>query len=372
MEIRIAYIARNNVTPSAQFVRGMHEYNREQGGPLAISALIHPTESDLALLDADCAVVFSLPEQANTALQRLRIPVICLFDSEIWPTTVTPDDYRVGELGGEYLLQQHHTRILFYGSSTEKWSLLRLQGLEAVTQGKAQVESCLTNRQFHADSPDLEQSFVEILGSGTGVSAIFAADDGYGISALRGCKSLGLRVPTDLAVLGVNNSVEAEIAAIPLSSVDVNWLKMGSIAAQQAVRSLNGEDIPERTLVQPAAVVPRSSTGSHHECDPVIGAAVRVIRERFSEGINATEVARLVHLSPAALQKRFRRKLNRSVGDQLREVRLQHARRLLRGSALSIQSIAEAVGFQSLPYFSRMFHKMEGITPSDYRKADKG
>ena len=72
-------------------------------------------------------------------------------------------------------------------------------------------------------------------------------------------------------------------------------------------------------------------------------------------------------LSPAYLSKIFPQKMGKTFTEYLSEIRIDEAKRLLRESENDILEISRACGFNSANYFCRVFKKLTGISPSDYR-----
>lgn len=101
--------------------------------------------------------------------------------------------------------------------------------------------------------------------------------------------------------------------------------------------------------------------------DPVILKAVHWIDKHFSLPINVNSIAIYCCLSSSQLQRRFKQIMGQSVGEYWRKKRLQQARTLLRQSALSIEAIAHAVGYENLAAFSRSFSQEYSISPLQFR-----
>jgi AraC-like DNA-binding protein len=94
----------------------------------------------------------------------------------------------------------------------------------------------------------------------------------------------------------------------------------------------------------------------------------RTVSERFAEpGLSLDVVAELVNLSPGYLAKLFKLVAGQSFGDYLNSVRLEKARLLLASTNRSAQAIGESVGIYNAPYFSTLFKKAYGLSPSRYR-----
>jgi two-component system response regulator YesN len=101
--------------------------------------------------------------------------------------------------------------------------------------------------------------------------------------------------------------------------------------------------------------------------------AARIIRQRYREsGLTLNDVARSVYISPYYLSHIFSHEMGCTVIDYLTRVRLEEAKKLLQSSKLSIVAIAEQVGYSDSGYFSRVFKKNQGMTPSEYKKQDAG
>jgi len=95
--------------------------------------------------------------------------------------------------------------------------------------------------------------------------------------------------------------------------------------------------------------------------------AMDYIESNYTNNISLNAVATHVHLSPAYLSRIFNKKTGSGLTDYLAQVRLKNAKQQLRMSTATIDQIAAATGFNSSSYFSAIFKKNEGITPSEYR-----
>jgi len=105
--------------------------------------------------------------------------------------------------------------------------------------------------------------------------------------------------------------------------------------------------------------------------DDPAGRAVRYIRERYGEPITLESLAEALGCHPRRLLRTFKSARGTSPIDYLIQVRMERAKELLRGSDLSLKKIAEKVGYSDSYYFSRMFKKIEGVSPTGF-KANAG
>lgn len=98
-----------------------------------------------------------------------------------------------------------------------------------------------------------------------------------------------------------------------------------------------------------------------------LGQVLRYIRENFAQPITLDEVARSVFLSPFYFSHLFMDELGITFMEYLTRVRMEEAKKLLSDKSLSMQAIAEGVGYDDASYFSKVFKKNVGVTPNKYR-----
>ena len=90
----------------------------------------------------------------------------------------------------------------------------------------------------------------------------------------------------------------------------------------------------------------------------------QLIDLRYAEPIGYPEFGRLTRLSTSHLCRAFAAWLGRTPTAYLNDLRLQHARRLLSESRLSVKEVARAVGIPNANYFARLFRRKFGSPPS--------
>jgi AraC-like DNA-binding protein/ABC-type sugar transport system substrate-binding protein len=97
--------------------------------------------------------------------------------------------------------------------------------------------------------------------------------------------------------------------------------------------------------------------------------AIFFIQQHFTEPLNRADIAAAVAISENYLSQIFRQEMGISLWDYLNRHRIRHAQCLLQQPALSITDVAAAIGIYDPAYFSRIFHKQTGLSPSAYRVA---
>ena len=112
----------------------------------------------------------------------------------------------------------------------------------------------------------------------------------------------------------------------------------------------------------------RYSSPEAQRIETIIRRARLHILKNASQAIDTHSLARELGISYSALRHNFKQLTGLPPGQYQIQIRLNKARRLLRNSTLSIQEIAERLGFESIYYFSRLFKKKTGLAPLAYRR----
>ena len=102
---------------------------------------------------------------------------------------------------------------------------------------------------------------------------------------------------------------------------------------------------------------------------PWVVAAAEYIHAQYTERLSLSDVAASVGIHPVRLARAFRERYHCSVGDYIRQVRIQTACRAIASGDLPLTQIALAAGFADQAHFSRTFHRLTGMTPGQFRIA---
>ena len=97
--------------------------------------------------------------------------------------------------------------------------------------------------------------------------------------------------------------------------------------------------------------------------------AKELLHARFAESLKLSEIASEVGVHPVHLAQTFRKSYRCTVGDYVRELRIQYACHELASSEKSIVDIALSAGFCDQSHFDRTFKRFTGVAPSLYREA---
>jgi LacI family transcriptional regulator len=310
------------------------------------------------------------------AAGRLGVPVVNLSSAlpALPPYTVTVENRSVGGLAAEHLIQRGFERFGFCGVSRVGYAHDRGAGFSASVCAAGYSCSVLpVGRRGVGDGgvPDRRQieRWLARLARPVGV---MAAHDYQARTILAACNDLGLRVPNDVAVVGVDNDVTlCDLTSPSLSSVALPGFEIGRRAAELLDALMRGETPPRQPVfVRAREIVVRGSTDVFAFGDPALGRAVKIISERFAEPLAVGALAREVGVTRRLLERRFRDALGSSPNEFIRRERVNRAKRLLTTQhAPRLKEVAADEGFPDVRSMNLAFHQLEGMGAGDYRSS---
>jgi LacI family transcriptional regulator len=199
---------------------------------------------------------------------------------------------------------------------------------------------------------------------------IMASGDDRGHAVIDACRRVGLLVPDQVAVIGVDNDEEmCNLSTPALSSVAVHSERIGYAAAAFLDHMMRSGQRPgDQQMFPPSHVVTRLSTDIMAVDDPAVAIALRFIRDHACHGIRVDDVVRAASASRRWLERSFSAALGRTPNAEILRVRMRRAQELILDSDLSLEAIASKTGFSSQKYFSDVFLRATGQRPSDLRR----
>ena len=312
--------------------------------------------------------------QIAAALRRTRLPVIDVsaerFSSEF--SRVSIDNAAVARLAAEHLEGKGFAELAYCGDRRFLWS--RQRGAEFKRGVAAKGRPCVDFvEQAVGGRPGSDAEIRAIarwLKALPKPVAVFACYDGRALQVLEACQLLGLNVPEQVAVLGVDNDeLVCELANPPLSSVQPNARRSGYEAAALLARLMRGEkkSVAPTHQVQPVRVVERQSTDVVAVADAKVAAALKFIRQHACAGVDVGDVLRAVPMSRTRLEEKFKALLGQSPHRQIVQQRIARAKHLLAESKVAISEVAEQAGFDNASYLCVAFRRETGLSPFAYR-----
>jgi two-component system response regulator YesN len=99
----------------------------------------------------------------------------------------------------------------------------------------------------------------------------------------------------------------------------------------------------------------------------VIEEIEQYLQSNFDRDVKLQEIADRFYLSREYISRKFKQEFNENISDYLVKIRMAKAKSLLKNSQLKIYEIANMIGYQDDKYFRKVFKKIEGVTPNEYR-----
>lgn len=280
-----------------------------------------------------------------------------------------------GKMCAEYLLKKGFRHFAYYGTREIEWMDERRDGFRETI---AAAHPDFTFSELHNDSNDDlwyydSTRLIRWLESLPKPVAIMACDDNHAYHITEAClQARGgerrLRIPDDIAVLGVDNDETICCLSSPnLSSLNQAVEQGGYDVARLIDRLLEDPDAPwEDVMVMPTHITTRQSTDIYAHNDAYIAEVLKYIYENINQKISVDDLVALVPLSRRLLETRFKREMGTPIYDYIIRVRIEKVMQQLREGA-SVSEAAADLGFSDIKNLSRTFRQLQGITPTEYR-----
>jgi LacI family transcriptional regulator len=282
------------------------------------------------------------------------------------------DNVSLGKIAAEYFLGRGFRNFAYCGFEGMYWSHERGESFakHILMAGFETYFYKYGEPNDKSGKADNQAMIAEWLKSLPKPLAVMACNDDRGQHITEACKIAGLRVPYDVAVLGVDNDdLVCELTNPPLSSIDVNNERAGYEAAELLDKMMSGKKAGKQVVVaSPTHIVTRQSTDLFAIGDKEVVRALKYINEHAKEDIHVDKVVTASALSRRVLERRFRAVLGRSILDEIRRVRVEQIIRMLADSNMTIAQIADSLGYPGYEHISRYFRKEKGMSLQAYRK----
>jgi len=308
-------------------------------------------------------------------LIKLHLPTILAIHDSSYPgnlPVIKPDSRSIAKMASEHFLEKGFKHFAFCGFDMYDWSNERKTYFcyfNSESGYLTHVYYSPKNMKIHDWGKEQRHVTEWIKGLPKPVG-IMACNDDRGQHLLEVCKLVGLKVPEDVAVLGVDNDpLICEIGEPPLTSIALNVESAGYAAAKLLDQLINGKKMNgQQILVSPSHIVQRQSSDILAVNDPDVASAIRFIMENAKNKILVKDVVKNTNISRRTLEQRFRKIFHKTIHAQIRRVRVEMISRLLLETALPISHITSLFNFTDVEHISRYFQKEKGISLRQFRK----
>lgn len=287
---------------------------------------------------------------------------------------IETDSAAIGDMAADYFLGRGFQQFAFCGLDDMYWSRDRCNTFKS-RLAKSNFDLLVfkqTSRETARKKQNEPQVMAEWLKSLPKPVALMTCNDDRSKDVLAACRIAGIRVPDEVAVLGVDNDDLTCTVSFPgLSSIALDTEKAGYEAAQLLDKLMTDGTVNKAqttVYVAPKYVVTRQSTDVMAIQDRCVATAVGFIRDHRNKRLQVNDVAEATGVSRRMLQQRFSTMLGHSVHEEIRSIRIEQMSRMLVDTELSISQIANLLGYSYVRNISRWFLKEKKMSPSAYRK----
>ena len=379
---RVALLIESSRSYGRGVLRGIARYAHSQG-TWALrhhEMMIDADPPDwLKRWDGDGVIARIESEKMVRVIRRLKIPIVdvrCRRNLRGVPRVET-DDRKVVQLAIDHLRERGLRQFAFCGFSKTNYSTNRLQFMrEILSEEDLQPLVYESPSAGAGNTPGAELSgmldqkgVVQWLRELPTPCGMLASNDIRAQQVMEACRSAGMRVPDQIALIGVDNDdVICPLCDPPLSSVEPDTEGVGYTAASLLDAMMRGERIScEPTYVPPLRVVCRRSTEMTTIDDPEVAQAYYYVRDSVSNGINVVDLVRAVGISRRALERRMAKELRMTPHQLIASFRLKRLQELLQDTNLPMHQVAALAGFDYTENMHLFFRRHTGTTPGRYR-----
>lgn len=319
------------------------------------------------------AIIARWDHEGTNLLGTLNIPVLLQNYKERSPyfSNLTGDYIGTGEMAAKFFIKRRYRNFAFYGNKGVVWSRERAEGF------RREVEKSGGN-YYYFESENLSgeewgTSYIELdewLLSLPKPVGLFACDDSFALRVSQICTINNIRIPEEISLLGVDNDeLICHLSDPPISSIVTDVEKGGYEAGRLIDRMISGEiKEPFNIIIQPTRFELRKSTEKYDIENEYISQVVNFIEDNFTTDIDIEGLTGLVPLSRRNLEVKFKEEMGTSIYQFILSCRIDYFANLLLTTDRTLFDLALESGFNDCKNISRIFKKMKGYTPIEYRK----
>jgi LacI family transcriptional regulator len=319
------------------------------------------------------AIIARWDEEGTHLLTSLNIPIILqnYKSRSDYFSNLTGDYIGTGEMAAQFFIKRRYRNFAFYGNKGVIWSQERAKGF------RKEIEKIEGNYYyFESENLDGEQwssSHLQLdnwLLSLPKPIALFACDDSFALRVSEICKINNIAIPDEIALMGVDNDeLICNLSDPPISSIVLDVEKGGYEAGRlmdQLIHHQRKE--PFNIVIRPTRFELRKSTEKYNITNEYILQVVHYIEKNFASEINIEELTRLVPLSRRNLEVKFKNEMGTTIYQFILNCRIDYFTHLLLTTNRPLFDLAIDAGFSDYKNISRLFKRMKGCTPLEYRE----
>ncbi|MFA6702796.1 MAG: DNA-binding transcriptional regulator [Dysgonamonadaceae bacterium] len=319
------------------------------------------------------AIVAQWDHEGTNLLKSLNIPILLQNYKERSPyfSNLTGDYVGTGKMAAKFFIKRRYRNFAFYGNKGVVWSCERAEGF------RTEIEKVGGNYYYfeseNLDGNEWGTSHIQLdewLLSLPKPVGLFACDDEFALRVSQICKINNINIPEEISLLGVDNDeLLCNLSDPPISSIVTDVEKGGYEAGRLIDRFLKGEKKePFDIIIRPIRFELRKSTEKYDIENEYISQVVNYIEDNFTTDINIETFSEMVPLSRRNLEVKFKEEMGTSIYQFILSCRIEYFAHLLLTTDRTLFDLALESGFNDCKNISRIFKKIKGYTPIEFRK----
>ncbi len=319
------------------------------------------------------AVIFCGEGQNADEIKQIEIPAVTVdvMETVEGPINIIGDCDSIGQMAAEHFIERGFSNFGYCGYDDIHWSRERRDVFCQLLKNKGYSVNVYKGSRRNKWTKE-QEDIADWLKNLDIPLAIMACNDDRAQMVIEACKISGLKVPDDVAVIGVDNDEAiCLISDPPISSINLNFQRAGYEAAatlDAMVRKKKLSEGQKKIVIPTTGIMTRQSTDIFAIDNEQVRKALSFIRNNYNVPIQVRDVVNVTAQSRRALEKNFRKLLGKSIFEQIRKTKIQKICSLLLETNMTINEIADCLNFKDFAHISRYFQSEMKVTPLEYRK----
>ena len=288
---------------------------------------------------------------------------------------ITADYLGTGRMAARYFIERGFRNFGFFGMNDVCWSDERCEGFRREVEAAGFGGSFYSYRMQEIDMVWYYQRnrLREWLRSIPKPIAIMACDDNQGSNLVEACHGIGIKIPSEVSVMGVDNDETlCSLGSTTLSSIQIDIEEGGRQTAALVERLVEDPKAPaEDVVLRPLKIVGRMSTAAFATDDQQILKALLFIHKNALKKISVSDVMAEAALSRRLLERRFKSVTGKTLYEYITDQKLRYFAEQLVDTDEQVINIALSMGENDTKSISRRFKQLYGCTPVEWREKQR-
>ena len=381
---RILVVIPTSTFTQRQLLEGLLAYAHEKTGAswqlhLDLHDLNRQHLKDLKTWNCRGIIAYILNDRQRRDFIATRLPAVFIEPTLSAPHRTTPrnvvtfvnDHAEEGRTAADYFLKRHYRSFAYIGTAKPTfWSKERENGF-----AERLAEDGFVPSVYPTPSPKEQNDFAmeshrltRWLKHLPKPTALFCVHDRRAQQVIATAASAGVKVPDELAVLGVDNDeLLCEMTVPAISSIPVGDRERGRNVGEAMDALISRRTTDRVVMSRHKAVITRRSTDTQAISDVFVARAVAYATAHIKSHPTISELATAAGCSTTILSRRTKAVFGNSIGREIARLRLDAAISMLCGTNRTVDEIATSCGFCGASHLGLRIKAATGKTPKEFR-----